>query len=203
MIKSLRLKNLVGPLVALFGLLSWPGAGSPARAEAPSKIRPAAVQRESLVSLLAAYEPDFRKSVFDTIGPDVPRLLVDIASHPAERPTVRKRAVAALALYPNENTRGFLLGMLHERNVADQNFGLLMRAQALRSLGKAFGDGEVDSIASMKNDPSTDVRAAVAHALGDTRSKKARLILETWLEQEPHLAVKLAVDKALKRLRGF
>ena len=66
-----------------------------------------------------------------------------------------------------------------------------------------FGDGEVENIAALKNDRSQDVRAAVAHALGDSRSKKARLILETWLEQETNLAVKLAVDKALQRLRGF
>jgi HEAT repeat protein len=199
--RSWELKLLGVALVSLLGAAI--PVGQPAQAAPPTKLRPMAEQRESLVMLLSAYEPEFRKAVFDTIGPDVPRLLVDIANHPKERATVRTRAVAALANYPNENTRAYLLGLLHERSLMENDLGLLMRSQALRTLGKAFGDGEVENIAALKNDRSQDVRAAVAHALGDSRSKKARLILETWLEQETNLAVKLAVDKALQRLRGF
>jgi HEAT repeat protein len=174
-----------------------------ARAETPSKFRTPDQQRESLVMLLAAYEPVMKRSVFDSVGPDVPRLLIDIASHPKEAPTVRQRAVSALALYPSAATRGFLLSLLNDRNLLATTYGLVVKAQALRSLGRAFGDTEVDTLASYRSDPEVQIRAGAAYGLGDSKSKKARLVLETWLAQEDNLTVKHAIDRALTALRGF
>jgi len=200
LIRVLRTSGIIASaaIVAVPVVLS----SGPAAAERPSKIRSPVEQRESLVTLLSAYERDFSRSVYDSIGPDVPQLLIDIAGRPGEMPKVRTRAVGALANYPNENTRRFLLGLLNARDLPG-SAGMLIRAQAIRSLGFAFGDEEVDAIAERRSDPDPQVRAAVAYGLGDSRSKKARLILETWLVHEDSLAVKHAIDRSLKRLRGF
>jgi HEAT repeat protein len=196
--RILALALAAGPLA-----VSTAAIAPSARAETPSKYRTPDQQRESLVMLLAAYEPAMKRTVFDSVGPDVPRLLIDIASHPKEAPTVRQRAVAALALYPNASTRGFLLSLLNDRNLLATTYGMVVKAQALRSLGRAFGDEEVDTLASYKSDPEVQIRAGAARGLGDSRSKKARLVLETWLAQEQNLTVKHAIDRALTSLRGF
>jgi HEAT repeat protein len=172
-------------------------------AEAPPPRRSAQAQRESLVMLLGAYEPLLVRAALDRVGPDVPRLLVDVASHPSERPTVRARAVAALGLYPSPDMRGYLSGLLHEPSLIGTPLGTLLRAQAIRSLGLAFGDSAVDAIAALRGDPSSDVRQAVALGLGASGSARARLILEAWIALEPSLGVREAIDKGLRRLRGF
>jgi HEAT repeat protein len=148
----------------------------------------------------AGREPLTRRAL-DTIGPDVARLLVELGNHPAEALLVRVRALAALVHYPSQDTRSFLAGLLHEPALAGA--GIALRAQALRSLGRAFGEDAVDAVAALREDPAPDVRAAVAEGLGDTGSERARQVLEVWLPNEPVIAVRAAIDAGLRRLRGF
>jgi len=191
-------------LALLLGLSLGLFAAGDGRADGPrKKPRSFAEQRESLVTLLNAHEPELRRSVLDTIGPDVGRLLVDVASHPKERPTVRVRAVTALVNYPTEDTRSFLQSLLHERNLTGSDFGDVMRGQAIRCLGRAFGETSVDVIASLRGDTSRTIRSAVARGLGETGSAKAQLILESWLGQEEAISVKQAIDRGLLKLRGY
>jgi HEAT repeat protein len=184
--------------LALVALTLWTG-----EAQGSGPRRTAQAQRESLVMLLGAHEPLIARPALDRVGPDVARLLVDIASHPAERPTVRVRAVGALSLYPNPDTRGFLGSLLHEPTLTGNPLGTLLRAQAVRSLGSGFGESSVDAIAGLRGDPSPEVRQAVALGLGESGSARARLVLEAWLPIEPALGVREAIDKGLRRLRGY
>lgn len=160
-------------------------------------------QRASLVSLLSAYELDLKRPVLDTIGPDVPTLLIAIANHPRELPRVRVRALAALALYPNEATLAYLRAQLWERSWMGGGLGTQMRRQALRSLGRGFGLRALDDVSALKDDPEPLVREAVAWALGDIGSPRAVPVLETWLAQEKAFTVRDAVDRALTQLRGM
>ena len=159
-------------------------------------------RRASVVQLLSAYELELSRPALDTIGSDVGELLIDIASHPRETPRVRVRALAALALYPNESSFAYLRAQLFERSWYGNGLGVQMRRQALRSLGRGFRERAVDDIASLKNDPEPLVREAVAWSLADAGSQVAVPVLETWLQQEQTFSVRDAVDRALTRLRG-
>ncbi len=158
-------------------------------------------QRSSLVWLLSSYELQLRPENLARIGADVGELLVDIMNTPNEAVRVRVRAVAALAFYPSEATYEVLMSLLHERADNGTELGLQMRRQALRSLGRGFGDRAVDAMLSLKNDPEPLVREAVALGLLDAGSVRVVPTLETWLSVEPHLAVKIALDRAVNRLK--
>ncbi|MCA9519097.1 MAG: HEAT repeat domain-containing protein [Myxococcales bacterium] len=183
---------------ALVALLALGGA-------APAGARPARTldeQRESLFTLLSAYEMRVDRKVLDTIGPDVNDLLVDLADGPKVRPRVRVRAVSALGYYPSARTKAYLVSLIHERSLKGSAIGRDLRRQALRSYGFAYRDGAVDELLSVKDDPQPLVREAVAHGLGDTGSAYAITALETWLDQERDIVVRTAIDRSLDRLRG-
>ncbi|MFO0748097.1 MAG: HEAT repeat domain-containing protein [Myxococcota bacterium] len=188
MLKPLALALLV------VASLAAPAAAGPAR--------PRSDQRASLVELLAAYELRLDRATLDSIGPEVPQMLIDIAGKPRERATVRVRALAALAFYPTVFTQAFLRAQLWERGWIGTPLGVQMRAQAMRSLGRAFGENAVDDIAALKDDPDPLVRAAVATALVDAGSPNAVPLLESWLPNESVFTVRDAVDRALQKLRG-
>ena len=158
-------------------------------------------QRRTLVGYLGGcnYRPS--RKVLDRLGPDIDVALIHIAADVRERPTVRGRAVAALAVYPTRRTRHYLESLLYERNLFGTATGTLLRRQALRSLGLGFGDAVVPTVAALREDPDPQIREACAHALGDTASLRAVRVLEAWLPNEPELAVRSAVDQALDQLR--
>lgn len=164
--------------------------------------RSRADQRASLVWYLNAYELKLTREALDRIGPDVAELLVDILNTPDAFVKVRVRACAGLGLYPSQQSFDVLRELLHERSLIGTELGIQLRRQALRSLGKGFGDRAVDDIIHLRTDPEPLVREAVAHALGDAGSVRALPMLETWLSVEPVLHVRMAVDSTVARLRG-
>ncbi len=190
MIKRL---DLIPKLLALTLLF----AAAPAAHAGPARVD----QRSSLVQLLSAFELEISRPALDTIGRDLHELLIDIASHPRELPRVRVRALAALALYPTESALAYLRAQLFERAWIGNGLGTQMRRQALRSLGRGFGERALDDIISVKGDTEPLVREAVAQALADAGSARAVPVLETWLQQESAFTVRDAVDRALTRLR--
>jgi HEAT repeat protein len=181
---------------ALLGALTLGLWATPAQATATVH-----EQRRELLVLLNAHEFRVDARVLQRIGPQVPKLLVEISSVPDHRPTVRNHALMALAVFPTVQTRRYLESLLLERSLKGSPTGTLLRRQALRSLGRAFKGEVVVAIANLKNDPDPQIRIAVAQALGDTASPRARPILAAWLPHEKDLGVRLAVDVALERFR--
>lgn len=167
-----------------------------------AKPRPKADQRVSLVWYLSAHELRLTKDSLDRIGPDVPRILIDLIQTPDATVKVRVRACAALAFYPDSQTFDVLRSLLHERSFKGSEVGLQLRRQALRSLARGYGDRAVDDIMALRSDPEPLVREAVALSLGDAGSERALPMLETWLSVEPVLNVRVAVDDAVSKLRG-
>ncbi len=192
MLSSPFVKSLV--LVLTFAVV---GTGT---AQAANRSRPE--RRASLVWLLASYQTELKREMLDELGPDTVELLIDIANTPRDAPRVRVRALAGLGLYPSEDSYSFLTSLLNERNLIGNSHGLQMRRQAIRSLGRAFGERAIDELMTFKNDEQAGVRQAVAQALGDSRSARALPVLELWLTTEQDLLVRDAVDRAVNQLRG-
>ena len=158
-------------------------------------------RRSDLMLLLNAHEFRVDAKLLRRVGPDVNKLLIEASGNPGLRPRVRNHAVMALSVFPSEQTRKYLDSLLMEPSLKGTPTGTLIRRQALRSLGKGFGDVVVVPISNLKDDPDPQIRIAVAHALGDTRSAQASPILAAWLPHEKDLAVREAVDRALTSLR--
>lgn len=191
---------LSSPFVKSFVLaltLTLVGTGS---AQAANRSRPE--RRASLVWLLASYGTELKRADLDELGPNTVELLIDIANTPRDAAKVRVRALAGLGLYPSEDSYSFLTSLLNERNLIGNPNGLQMRRQAIRSLGRAFGERALDELMTFKNDEQAGVRQAVAQALGDSRSPRALPVLELWLTTEQDLLVRDAVDRAVNQLRG-
>jgi HEAT repeat protein len=167
---------------------------------APSRSRHE--RRSSLVWLLSSYHMRLDKRTLDEIGSDTVELLIDIANTRADAPKVRVRALAGLGYYPTQDSYAFLTSLLNERNLIGSAEGLQMRRQAIRSLGRAFGDRAVDDLLSLRHDDQAGIRQSVAQALGDTGSERALPDLELWLSTEQDLTVRIAVDTAVNQLRG-
>lgn len=193
---------LRAPLAAIVIALAPIGAVavlSPVAGTASARTRPAEERRASLVWLLAETQTQLTRNGLDALGPNTDELLINIANAPRAAATVRVRALAGLAFYPNDATYAFLTSLLNERNLIGNDTGLRMRRQALRSLG-VFGERAVDDLLSLKTDPEAGIRQAVALALGDTGSERALPVLELWLTTEPVLSVREAVDRAVNQL---
>lgn len=190
------MKNLTNRRVSLICALLF-GLSLCATAQA----RPAHQQRSDLLMVLNAYEFRVDAQVLRKIGPDVNKLLIEISGDPGFRPRVRNHALMALAVYPVDQTRKYLESLLLEPSLIGTSTGTLIRRQALRSLGKAFGGSVVVPIANLKDDVNPQIRIAVAHALADTQSDRAIPILSAWLPNEKELGVREAVDRALESFR--
>lgn len=169
-------------------------------AHAANRSRPE--RRASLVWLLASYHTELKRTDLDQLGPDTVELLIDIANTPRDAARVRVRALAGLGLYPSEDSYAFLTSLLNERNLIGNHDGLQMRRQAIRSLGRAFGERAIDELMTFKNDEQAGVRQSVAQALGDSGSQRALPVLELWLDVETDITVKMAIDRAVNQLRG-
>lgn len=196
---SHRLPRLLTALALALALVAG-GALSVTSAEARTRPRPE--RRASLQWVLAAHDTELDKGVLDALGPDTDELLIDIANTPRETPRVRVRALAGLAFYPSEGTFGFLSSLLHERNFIGNAEGLQLRRQAIRSLGRGFGERAIDDLVALRTDPEPGIRQAVAAGLGDAGSARALPVLELWLSTEHDLVVREAVDRAVNRLRN-
>jgi len=163
-----------------------------------AQARPSHQQRSDVLLVLNAYEFRVDAEVLRKIGPDVNKLLIEISGDPGFRSRVRNHALMALVAYPVSQTRKYLESLLMEPSLTGTPTGTLLRRQALRSLGKAFGGDVVVPIANLKDDVNPQIRIAVAHALADTRSDRAIPILSAWLPNEKELGVREAVDRALE-----
>ena len=158
-------------------------------------------EEKSLITYLSAHEFRPSRRILDKISKDTNRLLVRVSTYRHLRPTVRVRALAALALYPSERSRRYLLSLFHERSLKGSNTGLLLRSQAMRSAARAFGIDVVDDIKALRDDEEEHIRAAVAHALADSGQRSMLSYLRSWLSHAKTIVVKSAIDQSIERLK--
>jgi hypothetical protein len=157
--------------------------------------------RRSLITWLESDEFRVDKRALDGLGGEINKLLVDVAGDPSMLATIRQRAVGALALYPSARSRQFLTSVIFERAFTGNALGTLLRREALRSLGRGFGESMVSTLASVRSDSNPQIREACARALGDTMSDDAMTELAAWLPNEPELFVRVAIDEATDAIR--
>tara|TARA_Y100001934_G_scaffold216835_1_gene257327 strand:- start:108 stop:686 length:579 start_codon:yes stop_codon:yes gene_type:complete len=177
-------------ILGLLALLALPMEASANRSD----------EERSLIVYLGAHEFEPSRKILDKISHDTNRLLIRVSGYKALRPTLRVRAIAALSLYPTQQTQRYLLGLFHERSLKKTNTGLLIRRQALRSAASAFGVEVVDEIKALRSDNDPNIRDAVAHALGDTKLASLIPYLKAWLPHENTYLVRGSIERSIDRL---
>ena len=182
-------------MIALLALALLTGSSSAAEARSVKE------QERLLLVLLNAHEYRPNRKLLDRVGKQVNQLLVRISTYRHMRARVRLRALASLAVYPSHRTKQYLLSLFHERSLKKNAVGLLIRRQAIRSAALAFKDGVINDILTLKSDGDAQIREAVAHGLGDTLSTLALPHLRAWLPNERELFVRMAIEKAIKRIK--
>lgn len=188
-------------LLALLTLVCWPAWPSRplAAAERSAASQPRHVQAGAIVALLQAEHPRVDAQLLQRIGPDVQAILIEHATAPQRRsdvtPLMRQRALGWLQFYANASSRAVLLSVLRERDPT-----VAMQRVALRAIAIAFGAAELGVLREHLQHPNLYVREAAAYALGDVADRRVRGILEDQLGRDPELAVREAIEAALRNV---
>mgnify|MGYP001794323079 CR=1 FL=1 len=159
-----------------------------------SAARPAAAQAPTLTSvraMLSGYESVPTLAEWRRQGAGTLDLLKRLFEASDTQPYVRLRAVAAMAAFPTDAARSFLV------RVARSSTSDLIAREALLTLGRAFGDGVRAELAPFLSHRIPLLREAAARALGRIGNPDCRALLEARLETEGHPAVREAVTRAL------
>lgn len=123
--------------------------------------------------------------------------LIVVARERDAHPTVRSRALEALAFFPGKRTTQVLWQAVYERS-AD---GAQKRA-ALRALGHVQGVDALSELTLMLRDGDADTRAGAILGLGAIRDPRVRHLLENQLDNEADLDVRLLVDRVVTAVRA-
>lgn len=129
-------------------------------------------------------------------GAHIDSVLADMASARKLEPELRLRAVRALGGYPGSRARGVLTTL-----ATTPGDSIDLRCAAMDALAVAFGPTVLSDLRPFLKDPNPQLRAGAAHALGTSGGPEARHLLEYALEHEEVLEVRVAIDRALSRLR--
>lgn len=161
-------------------------------------------QRASLIRLLGGHHFRADRPTFDRLGParEIIDHLVHFTGNPKLRPTLRRRAITALRIYPSERARKVLEAVLYDPAL-NKSWGVAMRREAMLSLAIAFKEHAIMSISNHRDATDPQIREGCARALGATQSRNALPLLDAWLPNEPELFVRLAVDHAIAHIRGY
>jgi HEAT repeat protein len=148
---------------------------------------------------LSAYHAFPTRAELDEIADadTITGLLRKFATSPDLRPSLRTRAVDALGLYDDEQTRAFLATLVErpESSGANARIADLMRHHAITSLARAHGDASLDTLAPLLDADDLQIRLTTVVALGKHGGEKARTQLEKLRERVDERMLRREIDK--------
>jgi hypothetical protein len=159
--------------------------------ECALKYRPSDPLQASISSLFNGYEDMPSKEDLLRLGgaDSVREALIGIAQDPSQ-PTIRRlRAVSMLALFPADSTAEALEGAMEGSD--------LMRREAVKAYGYAFGEGAVQKLEAMMAHPDPFTRVNSMQALGRIGSPRALAAIDARAKIEPEEHVRKAAGRAL------
>jgi hypothetical protein len=171
------------------GLLP-PEARASGEGRAP-RYRPSDPLQASISSLFNGYEDTPTKEDLLRLGDasSVREALIGIAQDPSQ-PTIRGlRAVSMLAFFPADSTAKALEGAMAGSD--------LMRREAVKAYGYAFGEGAAQKLEEMMAHPDPFTRVNCIQALGRIRSPRALAAIDARAKIEPEEHVRKAAGRAL------
>ena len=159
--------------------------------------------REKLVFQLSGYHYFPSRSDLDELGKPsvISELLRQLAEDETKRPSMRLRAVDALGLYEDGETREYLVSLLDEPNQKldppELRVAGLMRHHAIVSLAKAHRGDAADTLAPLLEDDDVQLRLTVVSALAKHGDEAGTDALEAFRPKASHKLVERELDKYL------
>ena len=158
---------------------------------------------EKVVFELSGYHHFPSRSDLDELGApaEISRLLREMARDSSRRPSLRLRAVDALAYYTDDQTREFLRSLLEEPSADLESSELrvvnLMRHHAIVSLAKAHDGDAVDTLAPLLDHDDVQLRLTVVSALAKHTGEAGEIRLEKFRSRATHDLVERELRKYL------
>lgn len=148
--------------------------------------------KETLRSMLSAYEGVPTREHVLAMGPDAASLLRSLHDDANEPAFVRLRSLSALRYFPTETNRRYLA------RVASRGTSLLFAREAILSLGRGFGDRALDDVRPFLDRSEKMLREAAIRSLGHMREPRARTALEGHRVREREPRLRALVDQMLR-----
>lgn len=152
--------------------------------------------RDKLVTMLSGYEYIPSESEVKALGPDVPKVLMEIASDDKVMLFRQVRAVALLGYFPDKGVSAYLKSVVQ---AAGQK-RILMRT-GLQSLARCGGKETVGFISEYLRSEDRFVRGAAIEALGMIPEPEVMGVLERSQADETEPFLKEKYEETLSRLR--
>jgi len=175
---------------AIIGLLFLCGTW-PAIAAAKN---PTTVKFEDTVRVLKSHQDPGPKD-FATVGSDVDNVLVDLVGNRKVDADIRARAARALGFYPGPGTRAVLMNAMSTHDVEVE-----VRCAAMLGMARAFKEEVVEDLKAYLRGGDPDLRCGAASALAEIGGDRVRIFMIDAIDHENILEVRIAMEKALKRM---
>ncbi len=150
------------------------------------------VQAQVLALLEAPRNASTPEAEWRRLGPAAVPVLSGLVLNPSEPPARRTRAVSSLALVDPTGAAVPLRTVLEDAKAPAE-----VRASAAGALGLCLGLDAIPTLISRLQDRESEVREAVAVALGRLGGKEARQALEDRLPMEERAPVREALQRGL------
>jgi HEAT repeat protein len=134
------------------------------------------------------------------IARDAPRVLVQIAGDRTATPTLRGRAMNALAYARTPEAHDFLENFIIRNLPSTEREDRQLLRKAAVSLGWQAGGRAVEVLALLLDHADAEVRSDAALALGLTRTRDAERPLRSRLERESDATVRAQIESQLRTL---
>ena len=125
-------------------------------------------------------------------------ILMDVAAEREAPRTVRLRALMAMRIFPVMDTRKFWWGIVHDRTMIGP-----MKIAAMASLGAAFQTDIFQEISLYLREEDPALREGAIRALGWIEDHRVRVLLENHLATEESIELRLAIEKAIERVKAW
>jgi HEAT repeat protein len=180
--------------LAVFALTAFaPGAGA-ATASAPTRAEVEARLQKSPLGLSSTQLAE--------LGAGAGGLLIQIAGDRAATPSLRGRALAALAYVRTPAAHDFLENFVVRNQPSSDAVDRVLLRKAAVALGWQSGPRCVEVLAPLLDHPDAEVRTDAVVALGLTRARAAEKPLRDRLALESDPGVRTQIENQLKTLRA-
>jgi hypothetical protein len=157
-----------------------------------------APSRQTVLNMLSGYEHIPSLQELETLGPDVPSVLMEIVQDAGVMKYRRLRALSLLQHYPNNpQVTAFLTNLLSEKDLPSG-----FRRATLLTLGHTAKGNAIGTLTPYLSSTDMHLREAAAQALMDTGDPSVGIILKAATEKESEPFLKKHLEEMSRTLEA-
>lgn len=154
-------------------------------------------KKSEVIGLLSGYEYEAGQEEWNEVGPDAKLILMEITGDTGQKKIIKARAILALAYFPDNETRQFLLNLVSDEK-QDEKF----IRKGLYALSSGFGKAVLADLGGFLSHENPDIRDASVRAISKIVCKKSLKLLKKRLKVEKNEMVREVLKKKIKYLKN-